>query len=89
MVIQAQRRGIPMTHLALDDAAVRGCWERDLVLVRPDQHVAWRDDTPPEYWDAVLDRVSGRESGLAVADQVNLGAWSADRPAPVGGPAST
>jgi hypothetical protein len=48
-----------MTYLALDDSAVRGCWERDLVLVRPDHHVAWRDDLAPLEWDDVLDRVTG------------------------------
>jgi hypothetical protein len=51
-----------MSHLPLDDSAVRACWERDLVLVRPDQHVAWRDDTAPYDCDAVLDRVTGCEN---------------------------
>jgi hypothetical protein len=51
-----------MTHLALGDDAVRACWERDLVLVRPDHFVAWRDDEPAPDWDAVLDRVTGRET---------------------------
>jgi 2-polyprenyl-6-methoxyphenol hydroxylase-like FAD-dependent oxidoreductase len=62
MVKEAKRRGVPMTHLALDDAATRACWERDLVLVRPDQHVAWRGDDIPGDWEAVLDRVTGRET---------------------------
>jgi 2-polyprenyl-6-methoxyphenol hydroxylase-like FAD-dependent oxidoreductase len=60
LVKEANRRGIPMVHLALNDVAVRACWERDLVLVRPDQHVAWRDDLPPDNWDAVLDRITGQ-----------------------------
>jgi hypothetical protein len=62
MVKEAKRRGIPMTHLALDDGAARSCWERDLVLVRPDEHVAWRGDDVPGDWEAVLDRVTGRET---------------------------
>ncbi|HKT04818.1 MAG TPA: FAD-dependent monooxygenase [Rugosimonospora sp.] len=57
----AGERAVPVTHLELDDAAVRACWERDLVLVRPDQHVAWRGDAAPEDWTAVLDRVTGQE----------------------------
>ena len=61
LVAQANGRGIPMTHLPVDDLAVRACWERDLVLVRPDQHVAWRDDTTPADWSAVLDRVTGHD----------------------------
>ena len=62
MVKEAKRRGVRMTHLALDDGAARACWERDLVLVRPDQHVAWRGDDVPGNWEAVLDRVTGRET---------------------------
>jgi len=59
LVREARRRGIPMTHLCTEDGAVRGCWERDLVLVRPDHHVAWRGDTIPTDCDRVLDRVTG------------------------------
>jgi len=55
----AAGRGVRITHLAVNDPAVRACWERDLVLVRPDQHVAWRDDTAAVDWNAVLDRVTG------------------------------
>ncbi|WP_426512035.1 FAD-dependent monooxygenase [Dactylosporangium sp. McL0621] len=56
----AKTRGLPVTHLPVHDPAVRACWGRRLVLVRPDQHVAWRDDAVPEDWDAVLTRVCGR-----------------------------
>ncbi|GAA4257552.1 FAD-dependent oxidoreductase [Dactylosporangium darangshiense] len=59
MCAAARARGVPVVHLPLSDPAVRACWGRRLVLVRPDQHVAWRDDTPPEDWDAVLDLVRG------------------------------
>ena len=60
LVMRALDRGIPMTHLALDDPAVRACWERELVLVRPDQHVAWRSNAAPPDWDRVLDLVTGQ-----------------------------
>ncbi|MER7282876.1 FAD-dependent monooxygenase [Dactylosporangium sp. NPDC000244] len=56
----ARTRGLPVAHLPVFDPAVRACWGRRLVLVRPDQHVAWRDDTVPEDWDAILDHVCGR-----------------------------
>jgi hypothetical protein len=59
LVKEAKRRGIPMTHLQ-PPAEYRGEWERDLVLVRPDQHVAWRGDGPPDDWDAVLDQITSR-----------------------------
>jgi 2-polyprenyl-6-methoxyphenol hydroxylase-like FAD-dependent oxidoreductase len=58
---RAGRRGLPITYLVVDDDNVRRTWERDLVLVRPDQHVAWRGDRPPADWDAVLDTVCGLE----------------------------
>jgi 2-polyprenyl-6-methoxyphenol hydroxylase-like FAD-dependent oxidoreductase len=55
----AHTRGIPMTHLEVRSADVRRVWQRDLVLVRPDQHVAWRGDRPPADWDVLLDHVTG------------------------------
>jgi len=61
IVRAAVQRGVPMTHLALDEPFVRACWERDLVLVRPDQHVAWRADDPPTEWHSVLDTVTGQD----------------------------
>jgi 2-polyprenyl-6-methoxyphenol hydroxylase-like FAD-dependent oxidoreductase len=57
---EAVRRGIPVAHLVVDDPAVRAVWERELVLVRPDQHVAWRGDAAPADWGAVLDLVTGQ-----------------------------
>ncbi|MEV0135596.1 FAD-dependent monooxygenase [Dactylosporangium sp. NPDC050688] len=40
----AEARQIPMRVAAYHDKAVRALLGRDLVLVRPDQHVAWRGD---------------------------------------------
>lgn len=59
MAKEAADLGVPITHLVIDEEAVRACWERDLVLIRPDQHVAWRGNEPPDDWAAVLDLVSG------------------------------
>ncbi|GAB2483168.1 FAD-dependent oxidoreductase [Promicromonospora xylanilytica] len=66
LVERAVARGVPMTHLAVDDDAVRRVWESDLVLVRPDQHVAWRGGSPVA-WDDVLDLVRGADGGLEPA----------------------
>jgi 2-polyprenyl-6-methoxyphenol hydroxylase-like FAD-dependent oxidoreductase len=38
----AAERGVPLTVLDVPLAEARELYERDLVLVRPDQHVAWR-----------------------------------------------
>jgi 2-polyprenyl-6-methoxyphenol hydroxylase-like FAD-dependent oxidoreductase len=39
--------GAPLDVLAIADPAVRRVYQRDLLLVRPDLHVAWRGDRPP------------------------------------------
>ena len=59
MVKEALRRGMPVEHLVLEDPRARRVWERDLVLVRPDQHVCWRGARAPDDVDEVLDRVRG------------------------------
>jgi 2-polyprenyl-6-methoxyphenol hydroxylase-like FAD-dependent oxidoreductase len=59
LVTSARSRGIPMTHLSVADAVARASWRSRLVLVRPDQHIAWRGDGTPYDWDAVLDVVTG------------------------------
>ncbi len=56
----AARRGIPLSTLDVESVAARALYARRLVLVRPDQHVAWRGDRVPDDAGAVLDRVVGR-----------------------------
>ena len=62
LVDAAMRRGIPMVLLATADPAVRARWDHPLVLVRPDQHVAWRAGTAPADWENVLDLVTGHKT---------------------------
>src|SRR4029453_17703713 len=52
-------QNLPVAHLVLRDPALRRLWERPLVLVRPDQHVAWRGDDSPADPAAVVRRVRG------------------------------
>ncbi len=59
LVEEAQRCGVPLAYLPIRDDRVRAVWERDLVLVRPDQHVAWRGNDAPDDWGAVLDHIRG------------------------------
>jgi 2-polyprenyl-6-methoxyphenol hydroxylase-like FAD-dependent oxidoreductase len=54
----AQRR-VPLTVETVADPAVAALYERKLVLVRPDGHVAWRADAPPDDPLALADRVRG------------------------------
>jgi 2-polyprenyl-6-methoxyphenol hydroxylase-like FAD-dependent oxidoreductase len=55
----ARRCGAPFEVAAIDEPAVRSAYEKKLVLVRPDGHVAWRGDALPADADAVVARVTG------------------------------
>ncbi|MGY1773795.1 FAD-dependent monooxygenase [Blastococcus sp. SYSU D00813] len=56
---RAAERGVPLTVLDLaGTSALRDLLGADLVLVRPDQHVAWRGHAVPDA-GALLDRVLG------------------------------
>jgi 2-polyprenyl-6-methoxyphenol hydroxylase-like FAD-dependent oxidoreductase len=59
IVAAAERRRLPLSVLALDEDAVASAYERKLVLVRPDGHVAWRDDRPRQDALGLIDRVRG------------------------------
>jgi 2-polyprenyl-6-methoxyphenol hydroxylase-like FAD-dependent oxidoreductase len=52
-------RGVPLTVVDVRDAPTRKLYERDLVLIRPDQHVAWRGDHSPADATTVIDKVRG------------------------------
>jgi len=59
LVAAAAERKLPLNVVALDEDAVKSAYERKLVLVRPDGHVAWRDDRVPQDPLAVIDRIRG------------------------------
>jgi 2-polyprenyl-6-methoxyphenol hydroxylase-like FAD-dependent oxidoreductase len=55
----AATRGVPLEVVDLPDPTIAELYERKLVLVRPDGHVAWRDDVLPPDATALIDRVRG------------------------------
>lgn len=59
LVAAAQSAGMPLDVVDLDNAAAERLYERKLVLVRPDGHVAWRGDAAPAAPRAIVDRVRG------------------------------
>jgi 2-polyprenyl-6-methoxyphenol hydroxylase-like FAD-dependent oxidoreductase len=52
-------RGAPMTVLDIADAAPRDIYGFDLILLRPDMHVAWRGNTAPPDTAALAATVTG------------------------------
>ncbi|HUO40428.1 MAG TPA: FAD-dependent monooxygenase [Mycobacterium sp.] len=59
MVAAAADRKVPLDVVDVRDGHARQLYQRDLVLIRPDQHVAWRGDTAPSDPGDVIDRVRG------------------------------
>lgn len=59
IVHAAAARGVPLTSLSLAQADVLEAYQRRLVLVRPDGHVAWRGDSEPADTNALIDTVRG------------------------------
>jgi 2-polyprenyl-6-methoxyphenol hydroxylase-like FAD-dependent oxidoreductase len=55
----AAAAGVPIRAVALERPEVRDAYQRALVLVRPDGHVAWRDDAEPREPGAVIDGARG------------------------------
>ena len=59
LVSAASQKGVPLTVLDLDAPDARSLYRENLVLVRPDQHVAWRGDKEPPSPIKLIDTVRG------------------------------
>jgi len=55
----AESAGVPVKVLHVAEDAARDLYERDLAIIRPDQHVAWRDNRPPDDPGALWATVTG------------------------------
>src|SRR5262249_51385168 len=51
--------GVPLTIVSVADPLVRDLYERDLALIRPDQHVAWRGNAWPADPRELIATVTG------------------------------
>ena len=63
----ARTQGLPLQVLDLREPAVVQAYEKHLVLVRPDGHVAWRGDDLPDDAAKLLRVVSGKTAVAEVA----------------------
>jgi len=55
----ASARGVPLEIITLSDRVIMERYERRLVLVRPDGHVAWRANAAPPDPNALIEKVRG------------------------------
>lgn len=62
LIEAAERRGVPVQVVDLAEPQIAALYERRLVLVRPDGHVAWRGDTLAADVLSLIDRVRGAPS---------------------------
>jgi 2-polyprenyl-6-methoxyphenol hydroxylase-like FAD-dependent oxidoreductase len=58
---EARKRSLPLSVARLGNAQAAKVYERRLVLVRPDGHVAWRADEWPVNIGALLDKIRGAD----------------------------
>ena len=56
----ARARQLPIENVELANEGLRGLYEADWALIRPDQVVCWRGDHLPPDPDELLDTVTGR-----------------------------
>jgi hypothetical protein len=59
LAADAAARRVPLAIATVDEPDAAALYERKLVLVRPDGHVAWRGDALPADAGALIDRVRG------------------------------
>lgn len=55
----AKERQVPFSVIDIENPDIAALFEKPLVLVRPDGHIAWRDDALPDDPEALIDRVRG------------------------------
>jgi len=58
-------RGVPLTVQQIDQREAAALYRRRFVLVRPDGHVAWRNDSQPDDALALIDTVRGAGPRIA------------------------
>ena len=51
--------GAPLRVLDIPDQEPRAIYDRDLLLIRPDMHVAWRGNAPPADPRALAAKLTG------------------------------
>jgi 2-polyprenyl-6-methoxyphenol hydroxylase-like FAD-dependent oxidoreductase len=67
LIDAAKTRGMPLDFVPLTEPHIAALYQRKFALVRPDGHVAWRDDRTPADPLRLIDVVRGAVSGPGIA----------------------
>ena len=59
LIAAAEKQGMPMAVVDVNEHGIRNLYEADLALIRPDQHVAWRGNHVPGDAAALIAAVTG------------------------------
>lgn len=64
LVEAARERGVPLEIVEITDAEISMVYQSGLILVRPDQHIAWRGDAIPDMAaaGAIIDAILSRNT---------------------------
>ncbi len=68
-LVAAAQLGMPLQEVAHTDPAARALYGADLVLIRPDHHIAWRGDASADA-QAVLAQACGQTARVANPQEV-------------------
>src|SRR5581483_5265672 len=77
----AKQRKVPLTFIAIDDPPVAALYQNKFVLVRPDGHVAWRNDRMPEDALCIIDVVRGAADRCSMEQARKAASKTASMPA--------
>jgi hypothetical protein len=64
LILAASRHSLPIAAIEVSNQEAASLYERALVLIRPDGHVAWRGDRLPVSCDELVDRIRGAGTGV-------------------------
>jgi 2-polyprenyl-6-methoxyphenol hydroxylase-like FAD-dependent oxidoreductase len=65
----ARHRKVPTSFVAIAEPHIAALYERKFVLVRPDGHVAWRDDRMPDDAGRLIDVIRGAAKARSATEE--------------------
>jgi 2-polyprenyl-6-methoxyphenol hydroxylase-like FAD-dependent oxidoreductase len=73
LLAAARERNVSISFITITDPQIAALYQRNYVLVRPDGHVAWRDDRMPEDALCIIDVVRGAQDRCSLTQTRRAG----------------